>query len=78
MAGEMTLDELAKVAADAWFGTPLGHRASKSATRAIVLRIAEWLDATQPEESHADHVDCCVANYARVLRALADPAGRGE
>jgi hypothetical protein len=77
MAGEMTLDELAKVAADAWFGTPLGHRASKSATRAIVLRIAEWLDKWS-DETLEERLAEQIAVLADELRAMADPAGRGE
>jgi hypothetical protein len=65
MAGEMTLRELETLARKA------GIR-HEVAARAIVLRIAEWLDIRWDEGA------LTALEAAAELRALVDPAGRGE
>jgi hypothetical protein len=83
MAGELTLRGLALIALDAWRRHPgTTAEADIEEMRAIVLRIAEHADITAQEMLLADHME--VAEYkaftrmAEWLRALADPAGRGE
>jgi hypothetical protein len=65
MAGEMTLRELETLARKA------GIR-HEVAARAVALRIAEWLD------DHCETGSGEINHATARLRALADPAGRGE
>jgi hypothetical protein len=78
MAGDLTLRGLALIALDAWRRHPgTTAEADIEEMRAVVLRIAEWLDmrAMDPDE----YAECKHArDLAAELRALADPAGRGE
>jgi hypothetical protein len=76
MAGEMTLRELETLARKAG----IRHEA---AARAIVLRIAEWLDEAEwhglgVNQHYRSGFFTGTSRVADQLRALADPAGRGE
>jgi hypothetical protein len=83
MAGEMTLETLARLLAHEWCDPPIGLRSSEAAARAIVLRIAEWLDEAEwhglgVNQHYRSGFFTGTSRVADQLRALADPAGRGE
>jgi hypothetical protein len=82
MAGEMTLRELALLAQAAFHAemqrawdtgnNPPMLALHEVEVRAVVLRIAEWLD------NHCETGSGEINHATARLRALADPAGRGE